>query len=179
MEKLQTIVMAGDTGERLQPLTRERAKPALPFGGKYRLIDFALSNCINSGVRKIFVLTQYRSGSLNVHVQEGWGISSSGLGEYIYTVPAQQKHGADWYRGTADAVRQNLDLITRREVENILILSGDHVYKMDYRQMLAYHKRRDAGLTFAASAEAKIVHRRVRTISYSLDSVSIRRFSSR
>jgi len=149
MEKLQTIVMAGDTGERLQPLTRERAKPALPFGGKYRLIDFALSNCINSGVRKIFVLTQYRSGSLNVHVQEGWGISSSGLGEYIYTVPAQQKHGADWYRGTADAVRQNMDLIGRREVENILILSGDHVYKMDYRQMLAYHKRKDAGLTIS------------------------------
>ncbi len=147
MEKLQTIVMAGDTGERLQPLTRERAKPALPFGGKYRLIDFALSNCINSGVRKIFVLTQYRSGSLNVHVQEGWGISSSGLGEYIYTVPAQQKHGADWYRGTADAVRQNMDLIGRKEVENILILSGDHLYKMDYRQMLAYHKRKDAGLT--------------------------------
>jgi glucose-1-phosphate adenylyltransferase len=86
---------------------------------------------------------------LNVHVQEGWGISSSGLGEYIYTVPAQQKLGTDWYRGTADAVRQNLDLITRREVENILILSGDHVYKMDYRQMLAYHKRKDAGLTIS------------------------------
>ena len=128
MEKLQTIVMAGGTGDRLQPLTKGRAKPAVPFGGKYRLIDFTLSNCVNSGLRKIFVLTQYRSGSLNVHVQEGWGISSSGLGEYIYTVPAQQKLGADWYRGTADAVRQNLDLITRREVEDILILSGDHVY---------------------------------------------------
>jgi glucose-1-phosphate adenylyltransferase len=149
MEKLQTIVMAGGVGERLQPLTMGRAKPAVPFGGKYRLIDFTLSNCVNSGVRKIFVLTQYRSGSLNVHVQEGWGISSSGLGEYIYTVPAQQKLGTDWYRGTADAVRQNLDLITRREVENILILSGDHVYKMDYRQMLAYHKRKDAGLTIS------------------------------
>jgi len=149
MEKLQTIVMAGGVGERLQPLTLGRAKPAVPFGGKYRLIDFTLSNCVNSGVRKIFVLTQYRSGSLNVHVQEGWGISSSGLGEYIYTVPAQQKLGADWYRGTADAVRQNLDLITRREVEHILILSGDHVYKMDYRQMLAYHKRKDAGLTIS------------------------------
>ena len=149
MEKLQTIVMAGGMGERLQPLTMGRAKPAVPFGGKYRLIDFTLSNCVNSSVRKIFVLTQYRSGSLNVHVQEGWGISSSGLGEYIYTVPAQQKLGTDWYRGTADAVRQNLDLITRREVEHILILSGDHVYKMDYRQMLAYHKRKDAGLTIS------------------------------
>jgi len=149
MEKLETIVMAGGIGERLQPLTLGRAKPAVPFGGKYRLIDFTLSNCVNSGLRKIFVLTQYRSGSLNVHVQEGWGISSSGLGEYIYTVPAQQKHGADWYRGTADAVRQNMDLITRREIENILVLSGDHVYKMDYRQMLAYHKKKDAGLTIS------------------------------
>jgi len=149
MEKLQTIVMAGGIGERLQPLTQGRAKPAVPFGGKYRLIDFTLSNCVNSGLRRIFVLTQYRSGSLNVHVQEGWGISSSGLGEYIYTVPAQQKHGADWYRGTADAVRQNMDLIVRREIENILILSGDHVYKMDYRQMLAYHKKKDAGLTIS------------------------------
>jgi len=149
MEKLQTIVMAGGIGERLQPLTRARAKPAVPFGGKYRLIDFTLSNCVNSGLRKILVLTQYRSGSLNVHVQEGWGISSSGLGEYIYTVPAQQKHGTDWYRGTADAVRQNLDLIVRGEFENILILSGDHVYKMNYRQMLAYHKKKEAGLTIS------------------------------
>jgi len=149
MEKLQTIVMAGGTGERLQPLTMERAKPAVPFGGKYRLIDFTLSNCVNSGLRKILVLTQYRSGSLNVHLLEGWGISSSGLGEYIYTVPAQQKRGADWYRGTADALRQNLDLITRREVENILILSGDHVYKMNYCQMLAYHKKKEAGLTIS------------------------------
>lgn len=149
MEKLQTIVMAGGIGERLQPLTLGRTKPAVPFGGKYRLIDFTLSNCVNSGLRRIFVLTQYRSGSLNVHVQEGWGISASGLGEYIYTVPAQQKHGADWYRGTADAVRQNMDLLTRREVEHILILSGDHVYKMDYRQMLAYHKKKEAGLTIS------------------------------
>ena len=149
MEKLQTIIMAGGIGERLQPLTLGRAKPAVPFGGKYRLIDFTLSNCVNSGLRRIFVLTQYRSGSLNVHVQEGWGISSSGLGEYIYTVPAQQKHGADWYRGTADAVRQNMDLLTRKEFEHILILSGDHVYKMDYRQMLAHHKKKDAGLTIS------------------------------
>jgi glucose-1-phosphate adenylyltransferase len=149
MDKLQTVIMAGGIGERLQPLTMHRTKPAVPFGGKYRLIDFPLSNCVNSGLRKIFVLTQYRSGSLNVHVQEGWGISSSGLGEYIYTVPAQQKHGTDWYRGTADAVRQNLDVIMSRDIENILILSGDHVYKMDYRQMLAYHRKKDAGLTLA------------------------------
>jgi glucose-1-phosphate adenylyltransferase len=150
MDKVLTIVMAGGAGERLKPLTQERAKPAIPFGGKYRLIDFTLSNCLNSGMRQIFVLTQYRSGSLNVHIQDGWGISSSGLGEFIYTVPAQQKHGTDWYRGTADAVRQNLDLITSRHVDNVLILSGDHVYKMNYLQMLNFHKRNDAGLTISA-----------------------------
>jgi len=150
MEKVLAIIMAGGSGDRLQPLTQERAKPAVPFGGKYRLIDFTLSNCINSRVRQIFVLTQYRSGSLNVHIQEGWGISSSGLGEYIYTVPAQQKLGTDWYRGTADAVRQNLDLIRRRDIEYVLVLSGDHVYKMNYLQMIAYHKRNDAGLTISA-----------------------------
>lgn len=149
MEKVLAIVMAGGTGERLQPLTKERTKPAVPFGGKYRLIDFTLSNCLNSGIRQIFVLTQYRSGSLNVHIQEGWGISSSGLGEYIYTVPAQQKLGMDWYRGTADAVRQNLDLITSRHVDHVLILSGDHVYKMNYLQMLAFHRMHDAGLTIS------------------------------
>ncbi len=149
MDKVLAIIMAGGAGERLQPLTKERTKPAVPFGGKYRLIDFTLSNCLNSGVRQIFVLTQYRSGSLNVHIQEGWGISSSGLGEYIYTVPAQQKHGMDWYRGTADAVRQNLDLISSRHVDHVLILSGDHVYKMNYLQMLAFHRMHDAGLTIS------------------------------
>lgn len=149
-KKVLAIIMAGGAGERLHPLTLERAKPAVPFAGKYRLIDFTLSNCINSGVRQIFVLTQYRSGSLHVHVQEGWGISSSGLGEYIYTVPAQQKLGADWYRGTADAVRQNLDLINRRDAEYVIILSGDHVYKMNYLQMLTFHKGHDASLTISA-----------------------------
>lgn len=142
--------MAGGAGDRLQPLTRERAKPAVPFGGKFRLIDFTLSNCVNSGLRQIFVLTQYRSESLNKHIQDGWGISSSGLGDFIYSVPAQQKIGADWYRGTADAVRQNLNLIKSRDFDYILILSGDHVYKMNYSQMLDYHLTNKASLTISA-----------------------------
>ena len=147
MPRVLTIIMAGGAGDRLQPLTRERAKPAVPFGGKFRLIDFTLSNCVNSGLRQIFVLTQYRSESLNKHIQDGWGISSSGLGDFIYSVPAQQKIGADWYRGTADAVRQNLNLIKSKEVDHILILSGDHVYKMNYSQMLDYHLANKASLT--------------------------------
>ena len=115
MEKAIGMIMAGGVGERLQPLTRERSKAAVPFGGKFRLIDFTLSNCINSGLRQIFVLTQYRSESLHRHIQDGWGISSSGLGDFIYSVPPQQKLGADWYRGTADAVRQNLNLVRDKE----------------------------------------------------------------
>ncbi len=151
MNKVQTIVMAGGAGERLQPLTRWRSKASVPFGGKFRLIDFTLSNCINSGLRRIFVLTQYRSWSLQKHIQEGWGISTSGLGEYIYCMPAQQKLGTDWYRGTADAIRQNLDLLQQGNVDHILILSGDHVYKMSYLQMTAYHRMKNADLTIAAT----------------------------
>jgi glucose-1-phosphate adenylyltransferase len=105
MERLLTIVLAGGEGKRLFPLTMERSKAAVPFGGKYRIIDFTLSNCINSGLRHIYILTQYLSDSLNHHIQDGWGISSSGLGDYVYCVPAQQKMGRDWYRGTADALR--------------------------------------------------------------------------
>jgi glucose-1-phosphate adenylyltransferase len=150
MPRVLTIIMAGGAGDRLQPLTRERAKPAVPFGGKFRLIDFTLSNCVNSSLRQIFVLTQYRSESLNKHIQDGWGISSSGLGDFIYSVPAQQKIGADWYRGTADAVRQNLNLIKSKDVDHILILSGDHVYKMNYSQMLDYHLANKASLTISA-----------------------------
>ena len=144
------LIMAGGAGDRLQPLTRERSKAAVPFGGKFRIIDFALSNCLNSGIRQISVLTQYKSGSLHTHIQEGWGISTSGLGDYIYCVPAQQKIGAEWYRGTADAVRQNLDLVRSNESECILILSGDHIYKMNYLQMAAYHRMRSADVTLCA-----------------------------
>jgi glucose-1-phosphate adenylyltransferase len=144
------IIMAGGAGERLRPLTSGRAKAAVPFAGKYRIIDFVLSNCINSGIRQIFVLTQYMSDSLNKHIQDGWGISSSRLGDYIYCVPAQQKEGADWYRGTADAIRQNLDLVKEKNADTILILSGDHIYKMDYLRMVAYHKMKKADLTLSA-----------------------------
>ncbi|OIP26715.1 MAG: glucose-1-phosphate adenylyltransferase [Chloroflexi bacterium CG_4_9_14_3_um_filter_45_9] len=150
MDKVLAIIMAGGAGERLQPLTRERSKAAVPFGGKFRLIDFTLSNCVNSGLRQVFVLTQYRSESLHRHIQEGWGISAAGLGDFIYCVPAQQKLGVEWYRGTADAVRQNLNLLTRKDVENILILSGDHVYKMNYLQFVAYHRAKKANLTVSA-----------------------------
>ena len=150
MNTTLAIVMAGGAGERLLPLTRGRSKAAVPFAGKYRVIDFVLSNCINSGIRQIFVLTQYLSDSLNKHIQDGWGISGSRLGDYIYCVPAQQKAGADWYRGTADAIRQNLDLVKEKNADTILILSGDHIYKMNYLQMVAYHKMKKADLTLSA-----------------------------
>jgi glucose-1-phosphate adenylyltransferase len=144
------VILAGGEGHRLQPLTLGRSKAAVPFAGKYRIIDFTLSNCLNSGIRQIYVLTQYMSGSLNIHIQEGWGISLSGLGEFVYVVPPQQKMGLDWYRGTADALRQNLDLINRKAREQVLVLSGDHIYKMDYRQIINYHRSRGADLTIAA-----------------------------
>jgi len=150
MEKVLAIVMAGGAGERLQPLTRLRSKASVPFAGKYRLIDLTLSNCVNSGIRRIYVLTQYLSESLNIHIQDGWSISGSGLGDFIYTVPAQQKFGAVWYRGTADAVRQNLNLMFNRDIEDVIVLSGDHVYKMDYLKYLYYHRSRNAGLTVSA-----------------------------
>ena len=155
MDRVLAIIMAGGSGERLQPLTRDRSKAAVPFGGKFRLIDFTLSNCINSGLRRIFVLTQYRSGSLNRHIQEGWGISASGLGDFVYCIPAQQKLSHEWYQGTADAVRQNLNLIGAEDFEDVLILSGDHVYKMDYRQLLTYHRTTGASLTISAIREKK------------------------
>lgn len=150
MDKVLAIVMAGGAGERLQPLTRGRSKASVPFGGKYRLIDLTLSNCINSGIRRIFVLTQYLSESLNRHIQDGWPISSSGLGDFIYSIPAQMKMGTAWYRGTADAVRQNMNLITSHGIEDIVILSGDHVYKMNHLQMISYHRRKNAALTISA-----------------------------
>jgi glucose-1-phosphate adenylyltransferase len=150
MDGVLTMIMAGGFGERLLPLTKDRSKAAVPFGGKFRIIDFTLSNCVNSGIRNIFVLTQYRSESLHRHIQEAWGISSARLGDYIYCVPPQQKLGADWYRGTADAVRQNLDLIKRRAIDTVLILSGDHIYKMNYRQMVEFHNAKKAHITVSA-----------------------------
>jgi glucose-1-phosphate adenylyltransferase len=141
------VIMAGGRGQRLMQLTDNRAKPATPFGGKYRIIDFSLSNCVNSGIRQIFILTQYKAHSLIQHVQRGWGYLHGELGEFIDIVPAQQQRGEWWYRGTADAVYQNLDLIDQHRPEIVLILAGDHVYKMDYGPLVAFHKESGADIT--------------------------------
>jgi len=141
------VVMAGGRGQRLMALTVNRAKPAMPFGGKYRIIDFSLSNCVNSGIRQIFILTQYKAQSLIQHVQRGWGYLHGELGEFIDIVPAQQQLGELWYRGTADAVFQNLDIIDQQRPETVLILAGDHVYKMDYGPLIAFHKESGADIT--------------------------------
>ncbi len=142
-----TVVLAGGKGKRLWPLTRDRAKPAVPFGGIYRIIDFSLSNALNSDLRKIFVLTQYKSRSLARHLQRGWGFLSYALGEFIENVPAQQRLGENWYRGTADAMWQNLHLLDPLEPGHVLILSGDHVYTMDYESLLTTHEASGADVT--------------------------------
>jgi glucose-1-phosphate adenylyltransferase len=141
------IIMAGGRGERLAGLTTNRAKPATPFGGKYRIIDFSLSNSVNSGIRQVLVLTQYKAHALIQHLQRGWGFLRGELDEFIEIVPAQQKHGEWWYRGTADAVHQNFDIIEERNPELVLVLAGDHVYKMDYGPMVAFHAQHDADVT--------------------------------
>lgn len=147
MRDVLTFILAGGKGERLNPLTRDRAKPAVPFGGIYRIIDFTLSNCVNSGLRRIFLLTQYKSFSLQRHLLEGWNIYSNQLGEFIDIIPAQQRIGADWYKGTADAIYQNIYAIEDYDPKVILILAGDHVYKMDYRKLIDYHMERKADMT--------------------------------
>lgn len=141
------LVLAGGRGSRLHQLTNWRAKPAVHFGGKFRIIDFPLSNCVNSGIRRISVLTQYKSHSLDRHIQRGWGFLGGELGEFIELLPAQQRLETSWYSGTADAVLQNLDIIRRHNPEFVLILAGDHVYKMDYGTMLAAHVERGADIT--------------------------------
>ena len=141
------LVLAGGRGSRLHSLTEWRAKPAVPFGGKFRIIDFPLSNCLNSGIRQIGVLTQYKADSLIRHIQQGWGFLRGELGEFVDVMPAQQRMQERWYAGTADAVYQNLDILRQRDPEYIVILAGDHVYKMDYGLMLAYHAEREADLT--------------------------------
>src|SRR5437868_13847951 len=143
-------VLAGGAGERLYPLTKERAKPAVYFGGPYRIIDFALSNCINSGLRRIFIATQYKSLSLNRHIRMGWGIVSEELGEFIEILPPQKRVGEHWYQGTADAVYQNLYSILQEDPRHLIVLAGDHVYRMDYSRMLHFHRERGAAATLAA-----------------------------
>ena len=141
------IILAGGRGSRLGPLTQRRAKPAVPFGGKFRIIDFPLSNCVNSGIRSIAVMTQYMSHSLIRHIQQGWGFLRNEFGEYVELMPAQQRTGSNWYAGTADAVYQNMDIIRRHAPEYVVLLAGDHIYKMDYGEMLAQHADHQADMT--------------------------------
>lgn len=144
------MILAGGKGTRLKELTSKVAKPAVSFGGKFKIIDFALSNCINSGIRKVGVLTQYMAQDLINHIQSGWQSSYSALGEGVHIIPAQQRIGENWYRGTADAIYQNLDLIKRHDqTERILILGGDHIYKMDYSRMINFHVESGADVTVA------------------------------
>lgn len=151
MRDILAIVLAGGKGERLHPLTLHRAKPAVPFGGKYRIIDFTLSNCINSNIRKIAVLTQYKSLSLDRHISMGWSnLFAQELNEFIYTIPPQQRMDNRWYAGTADAVYQNIYFIEKEATPYLLILSGDHIYKMDYSDMFEFHLEREAIATVAA-----------------------------
>ncbi|MDD5116679.1 MAG: glucose-1-phosphate adenylyltransferase [Candidatus Omnitrophica bacterium] len=145
--KVLTFIMAGGKGERLLPLTKDRTKPAVPFGGIYRIIDFTLSNCINSGLRKIYILTQYKSSSLQRHIRLGWNFLPSELGQFIELLPAQQRIGDSWYLGTADAIFQNLYTLDMDKPDEVLILAGDHIYRMNYYSMLDMHREQNADLT--------------------------------
>ncbi len=150
-----TLILAGGQGERLSPLTKDRSKPAVPFGGAYRIIDFTLSNCINSGLRQIYVLTQYKSYSLDKHLQRGWNIFSYESGEFCYRIPPQHRVGQKWYMGTADAVYQNIYLLENRRPSYVLVLSGDHIYRMDYTRMLKEHAGHGSCLTISAAVVPK------------------------
>lgn len=143
------VLLAGGRGSRLHPLTADRAKPSVPFGGKYRIIDFALSNCLHSGIRRVLVLTQYKSHSLQKHLRDAWSVYSPELGEYITAVPPQMRTGQSWYKGTADAIYQNQYLLERSEAKRVLVLSGDHIYRMDYEAMIDRHVELGADLSVA------------------------------
>ncbi|HUL59050.1 MAG TPA: glucose-1-phosphate adenylyltransferase, partial [Anaeromyxobacteraceae bacterium] len=149
MAKLLAMILAGGEGRRLDPLTRERAKPAVPFGGRYRIADFVLSNFANSGILKMKVLVQYKSESLNAHIQRGWRLTAL-LDQYVEIVPAQMRVGPKWFEGSADAIYQNLNIITDEEPEFTFVFGADHVYRMDVRQMLEFHQAKKAELTIAA-----------------------------
>lgn len=143
------LILAGGRGSRLKHLTDWRTKPAVPFGGKFRIIDFPLSNCVNSGIRRIGIITQYKAHSLIQHVQRGWGFLRGEFNEFIELLPAQQRYKENWYKGTADALFQNLDILRQYEPEHVLVLAGDHIYKMDYGEMLASHATNAADMTVA------------------------------
>ena len=149
MVNVLAVLLAGGAGERLYPLTRDTAKPGVPFGGVYRIIDFTLSNCANSDIRRIFILTQYKSLELNRHIRDGWQIFSSTLGEFIEVLPPMKRVSDEWYQGTADAIYQNLESILTEAPDYVVVLSGDHIYKMDYGDMLAWHQSQRADITIA------------------------------
>ncbi len=151
LSKTITLVLAGGEGSRLLPLTMARAKPAVPFGGKYRIIDFTLSNCMHSGLRRVLVLTQYKSHSLQKHLRDGWAIYNSELGEFITPVSPQMKAGDSLYKGTADAVYQNLYILERSDSDYVIILPGDHIYRLDFAEMVQFHIDHAAGVTIACT----------------------------
>ncbi|EKO3692174.1 glucose-1-phosphate adenylyltransferase [Vibrio metschnikovii] len=155
MQDTLTVVLAGGMGSRLSPLTDDRAKPAVPFGGKYRIIDFTLTNCLHSGLRRILVLTQYKSHSLQKHLRDGWSIFNPELGEFITVVPPQMRKGGKWYEGTADALFHNMWLLSRSDAKYVVVLSGDHIYRMDYAAMLEEHIVNKAELTIACMEVAR------------------------
>jgi glucose-1-phosphate adenylyltransferase len=155
LKNVLTMVLAGGRGERLYPLTKDRAKPSVPFGGIYRIIDFPLSNCLNSGLRRIYLLTQYKSISLDRHISQAWNILSGEMGEFIATIPPQQRLAESWYLGTADAIYQNIYTLQSQRPARVLILSGDHIYKMNYLDMLRFHEEKEAQITVAC-VEASI-----------------------
>ena len=147
LKDVLTVILAGGKGTRLEPLTRDRAKPAVPFGGIYRIIDFTLSNCVNSGLRRIQVLTQFKSRSLDRHLRQGWSFLPAELGEGVEVLPPQQRIDENWYKGTADALYQNIYSLEKMDSEYIVILAGDHIYKMDYAEMVRSHIANEADLT--------------------------------
>ena len=163
------IVLAGGRGARLEPLTRDRAKPAVPFGGIYRIIDFTLSNCLNSDLRKILVLTQYKAVSLNRHIDQGWKFLSRELDEYVEVIPPQQRIADQWYQGTADAIYQNVYTIEKAAPRDTLILAGDHIYKMNYAEMIAFHRDHQADLTIACFPVPKDQSRELGVLSVGPD----------
>lgn len=148
--KVLGLIMAGGKGERLYPLTRDRAKPSVPFGGKYRIVDFVISNFINSGIHSLYVLTQFKSQSLTEHIRSTWKIGSLIRDHFVVTVPAQMQRGASWYRGTADAIRQNLDLVMHSDSDVVAVFGADHIYRMDIGQMVDYHLKKNADITIAS-----------------------------